>query len=87
MGDTLLSSGVVLLITLLGTIVATALLTSVTSRAVLGKPVTTSEAWRDARPQLPKLFGLTLPAAAHRRRDRRRRRPARVCSWPLGGSA
>ncbi|WRZ92553.1 glycerophosphoryl diester phosphodiesterase membrane domain-containing protein [Streptomyces sp. NBC_01007] len=60
MGDALLSSGLVLLITLLGTIVATALLTSVTSRAVLGKPVTTSEAWRDARPQLPKLFGLTL---------------------------
>ncbi|WP_406330496.1 glycerophosphoryl diester phosphodiesterase membrane domain-containing protein [Streptomyces sp. NBC_00203] len=60
LGDTLLSSGVVLLITLLGTIVATALLTSVTSRAVLGKPVTTAEAWRDARPQLPKLFGLTF---------------------------
>jgi hypothetical protein len=60
LGDTMLSSGLVLLITLLGTIVATALLTSVTSRAVLGKPVTTNEAWRDARPQLPKLFGLTL---------------------------
>ncbi|MER5472704.1 glycerophosphoryl diester phosphodiesterase membrane domain-containing protein [Streptomyces sp. NPDC002685] len=56
MGDTMLNTGAVLL----GTIVATALLTSVTSRAVLGKPVTTSEAWRDARPQLPKLFGLTL---------------------------
>ncbi|WP_405916933.1 glycerophosphoryl diester phosphodiesterase membrane domain-containing protein [Streptomyces sp. NBC_00728] len=60
LGSTLLSSGLVLLITLLATIVATALLTSVTSRAVLGKPVTTSEAWRDARPQLPKLLGLTL---------------------------
>ncbi|WP_326787400.1 glycerophosphoryl diester phosphodiesterase membrane domain-containing protein [Streptomyces sp. NBC_00151] len=60
MGDTLLSSGLVLLVTLLGTIVATALLTSVTSRAVIGKTVTTSEAWRDARPQLAKLFGLTL---------------------------
>ncbi|MFG2311699.1 hypothetical protein ACGFS9_23990 [Streptomyces sp. NPDC048566] len=60
LGETMLSSGVVLLITLLGTIVATALLTSVTSRAVLGKPVTTGEAWRDARPQLPGLFGLTL---------------------------
>ncbi|MGD1217357.1 glycerophosphoryl diester phosphodiesterase membrane domain-containing protein [Streptomyces krungchingensis] len=60
LGDTLLSSGVVLLITLLGTIVATALLTSVTSRAVLGKSVTTAEAWHDARPQLPKLFGLTF---------------------------
>ncbi|MFE9765808.1 hypothetical protein ACFYPC_14980 [Streptomyces sp. NPDC005808] len=60
LGSTLLGSGAVLLITLLGTIVATALLTTVTSRAVLGKPVTTPEAWRDARPQLLKLFGLTI---------------------------
>ncbi|MFF3646965.1 hypothetical protein [Streptomyces sp. NPDC002564] len=60
MGDTMLNSGVVLVITLLGTIVATALLTMVTSRAVLGKSVTTSEAWQDSRPQLAKLFGLTL---------------------------
>lgn len=60
LGSAMLSSGIVLLITLLGTIVATALLTSVTSRAVLGKPVTATEAWRDARPQLLKLFGLTL---------------------------
>ncbi|MBW5426188.1 hypothetical protein GKQ77_32310, partial [Streptomyces sp. BG9H] len=60
MGDTLLNSGVVLAITLLGTIVATALLTMVTSRAVLGKSVTTAEAWRDSRPQLARLFGLTL---------------------------
>ncbi|MFD6434446.1 hypothetical protein [Streptomyces venezuelae] len=60
MGDTMLSSGVVLLITLLGTIVATALLTMVTSRAVLGKSVTIAEAWQDSRPQLAKLFGLTL---------------------------
>ncbi|MET8408275.1 hypothetical protein ABZV34_09250 [Streptomyces sp. NPDC005195] len=60
LGSALLSSGIVLLITLLGTIVATALLTSVTSRAVLGKPVTATEAWRDARPQLLRLFGLTF---------------------------
>lgn len=60
LGDSLLNSGAVLLITLLGTIVATALLTTVTSRAVLGKSVTTAEAWSDARPQLPKLFGLTF---------------------------
>ncbi|TPQ17455.1 hypothetical protein [Streptomyces sporangiiformans] len=60
LGDTLLSSGAILLITLLGTIVATALLTTVTSRAVLGRAVTTAEAWRDARPQLAKLFGLTF---------------------------
>ncbi|MGW7076681.1 glycerophosphoryl diester phosphodiesterase membrane domain-containing protein [Streptomyces sp. NPDC054866] len=60
LGDTLLSSGVILLITLLGTIIATALLTMVTSRAVLGKSVTTAEAWQDAKPQLPRLIGLTL---------------------------
>ncbi|GAA3077222.1 proline-rich domain-containing protein [Streptomyces glomeratus] len=60
MGGVLLSSGVVFLVTLIGTIVATALLTTVTSRAVLGKSVTIAEAWRDARPQLLKLAGLTL---------------------------
>ncbi|MER5176765.1 hypothetical protein ABT009_00030 [Streptomyces sp. NPDC002896] len=60
MGDALLNSGVIVLISMLGTIVATALLTTVTSRAVLGKPVSLQEAWRDARPQLLKLFGLTF---------------------------
>ncbi|MGW6402422.1 glycerophosphoryl diester phosphodiesterase membrane domain-containing protein [Streptomyces sp. NPDC055134] len=59
-GDTLVSSGVVQIVYLLGTIVATALLTTVTSRAVLGKSVTTGEAWKDAKPQLLKLAGLTL---------------------------
>ncbi|MDQ0581403.1 glycerophosphoryl diester phosphodiesterase membrane domain-containing protein [Streptomyces rishiriensis] len=58
MGDALRASGPVLLITLIGTIAATALLTAVTSRAVLGKPVALGEAWRDARPQVLKLFGL-----------------------------
>jgi len=60
LGDTLLNSGVILLVTLLGTILATALLTTVTSRAVLGRSVTTAEAWQDARPQLLKLVGLTF---------------------------
>ncbi|MFJ3794655.1 hypothetical protein ACIPSJ_00025 [Streptomyces sp. NPDC090088] len=59
-GEVMLSSGAVLLISLVGTIIATALLTTVTSRAVLGKSVTTGEAWRDARPQVMKLFGLIL---------------------------
>ncbi|MEV5314840.1 glycerophosphoryl diester phosphodiesterase membrane domain-containing protein [Streptomyces sp. NPDC052610] len=58
MGDAMLSSGVLFVISLIGTVAATALLTTVTSRAVLGKPVTTGEAWRDARPQVAKLFGL-----------------------------
>ncbi|MGW3290047.1 DUF7544 domain-containing protein [Streptomyces sp. NPDC001002] len=58
LGDTMISSGVVFLVSLIGTITATALLTTVTSRAVLGKSVTIGEAWRDARPQLLRLFGL-----------------------------
>ncbi|MEV6092756.1 hypothetical protein AB0N39_22175 [Streptomyces cellulosae] len=60
MGDLLLSSAALYGITLIGTVAATALLTTVTSRAVLGRPVTTGEAWRDARPQILKLFGLIL---------------------------
>ncbi|MER6129982.1 glycerophosphoryl diester phosphodiesterase membrane domain-containing protein [Streptomyces sp. NPDC001795] len=60
LGDSLLTSGAVFVVALLGTIVATALLTTVTSRAVLGRPVTTAEAWHDARPQLARLLGLTL---------------------------
>uniref|UniRef100_UPI0006EBBBC0 glycerophosphoryl diester phosphodiesterase membrane domain-containing protein n=1 Tax=Streptomyces torulosus TaxID=68276 RepID=UPI0006EBBBC0 len=60
LGETLLSTSAVLVISLLGTIIAAALLTTVTSRAVLGKKVTTGEAWRDARPQLLRLGGLTL---------------------------
>ncbi|MEV5731215.1 glycerophosphoryl diester phosphodiesterase membrane domain-containing protein [Streptomyces pharetrae] len=58
MSDAMLTSGVLFVISLIGTVAATALLTTVTSRAVLGKPVTTGEAWRDARPQIAKLFGL-----------------------------
>ncbi|GGR68234.1 hypothetical protein GCM10010269_03860 [Streptomyces humidus] len=58
MGDAMRASGPLLLITLLGTITATALLTAVTSRAVLGRPVTLKEAGRDAGPQVPRLFGL-----------------------------
>ncbi|MFC8142355.1 glycerophosphoryl diester phosphodiesterase membrane domain-containing protein [Streptomyces paradoxus] len=58
MGDAMLNSSVVFVISLVGTVIATALLTTVTSRAVLGKPVTIGEAWRDARPQILKLFGL-----------------------------
>ncbi|OON72127.1 DUF7847 domain-containing protein [Streptomyces tsukubensis] len=60
MGDTLLGSGVIQLITLLGTLVATALLTMVTSRAVLGRSAAIGEAWQDSRPQLLRLLGLTL---------------------------
>ncbi|MGC0383042.1 glycerophosphoryl diester phosphodiesterase membrane domain-containing protein [Streptomyces sp. SAI-129] len=60
LADTTINSGVIFLISLIGTVLATALLTTVTSRAVLGRPVTTGEAWRDARPQVLRLFGLIL---------------------------
>ncbi|MEU5142589.1 glycerophosphoryl diester phosphodiesterase membrane domain-containing protein [Streptomyces sp. NPDC021139] len=60
LADTTINSGVIFLISLIGTVLATALLTTVTSRAVLGRPVTTGEAWRDARPQVLKLFGLII---------------------------
>ncbi|MEU1656505.1 hypothetical protein [Streptomyces griseofuscus] len=60
MGESFLSSIILGLITLIGTLVATAMLTSVTSRAVLGRPATLGEAWRQARPQLLKLFGQML---------------------------
>ncbi|GAA3827517.1 glycerophosphoryl diester phosphodiesterase membrane domain-containing protein [Streptomyces coacervatus] len=60
LGEVMLSSSAVFLISLIATVAATALLTTVTSRAVLGRPVTTGEAWRDARPQVVKLFGLIV---------------------------
>ncbi|GAB7182828.1 hypothetical protein ATKI12_2659 [Kitasatospora sp. Ki12] len=41
-------------------VLAAALLTIVVSRAVLGRSATAGEAWRDARPRLLQLFGLTL---------------------------
>ncbi|MEU9339484.1 hypothetical protein AB0D49_41175 [Streptomyces sp. NPDC048290] len=58
LGEAMTANVVVFLISLIGTVAATALLTTVTSRAVLGKPVTTADAWRDARPQVLRLFGL-----------------------------
>jgi hypothetical protein len=60
LGQAMLGSAVVFLVSLIATVAATALLTTVTSRAVLGRPVTAGEAWRDARPQVIKLLGLIL---------------------------
>ncbi|MFI1165427.1 glycerophosphoryl diester phosphodiesterase membrane domain-containing protein [Streptomyces sp. NPDC020801] len=60
MGDSLIGTGFVSVVSMIGTVLATALLTTVTSRAVLGRPVSLGEAWRDARPQVLKLFGLIL---------------------------
>ena len=47
-------------LTLLLDALAVALLTIVVSRAVLGRSVTAGEAWRDARPRLLQLLGLTV---------------------------
>ncbi|WP_043264585.1 membrane protein [Streptomyces sp. CT34] len=60
MSDSLAGSALSSLVRLLATIIATGLLTMVVSRAVLGRPATAGEAWRDARRQLPRLLGLLI---------------------------
>jgi len=49
-----------LLVTLVATLILTGILTVVVSRAVLGQRITTGEAWQQARPRLPALFGVTV---------------------------
>jgi Membrane domain of glycerophosphoryl diester phosphodiesterase len=56
----LLDGSASLVVTLIGTVVTTALLTVVVSRSVLGRTVRPAEAWREAKPRLPGLLGLTL---------------------------
>jgi hypothetical protein len=58
--DTLLSSLGTAFVQFIAGILATALLTMVFSRAVVGRASSVGEAWRDARPQLPRLVGLAL---------------------------
>lgn len=53
-------TGVRALVETLGTVFATAMLMIVISRAVLGRKVSTGEAWRDSRPQLLRLLGLLI---------------------------
>ncbi|MBO8195360.1 hypothetical protein ITI46_27465 [Streptomyces oryzae] len=60
LADTLRSVSMTGVVGMLGTVIATAMLTVVVSRAVLGRQVTLGEAWRDARPQLLRLLGLLL---------------------------
>ncbi|MER5555790.1 glycerophosphoryl diester phosphodiesterase membrane domain-containing protein [Streptomyces sp. NPDC002793] len=48
------------LIALIATLITTSVLTMVISRSVLGRGVTLSEAWSEARPRLLPLLGLTL---------------------------
>lgn len=56
----LTATGVQLVVTLVATLVLTGVLTIVVSRAVLGRPVTTRDAWAGARPRVPALLGVTL---------------------------
>jgi hypothetical protein len=60
MSGTLRITGVRALIDTLGTVIATAMLTIVVSRAVLGRSVGVGDAWRDSRPQLLRLLGLLI---------------------------
>ncbi|MET9660504.1 hypothetical protein [Streptomyces sp. NPDC006510] len=58
--STLFNSVPSLLITMIATLITTSVLTVVISRSVLGRSVTLSDAWAEARPRLPQLLGLTL---------------------------
>ncbi|MFC4036329.1 hypothetical protein ACFO3J_33525 [Streptomyces polygonati] len=57
---TFVSLGLMSLVTIIGTVFATGLLGLVTSRTVLGRAVRSRDLWRDARPRLGQLLGLTL---------------------------
>ncbi|MEV4425108.1 DUF7544 domain-containing protein [Streptomyces sp. R-07] len=58
--SSLIGLGPALLVTMMASLVSAALLTVVISRAVLGRPVSLGSAWREARPRLLQLLGLTL---------------------------
>ncbi|WP_165954025.1 hypothetical protein, partial [Streptomyces sp. 8K308] len=60
LGDLLGFGSVTGVATLLGNVLATAMLTIVVSRAVLGRGVTVGEAWHDSRGRLARLLGLVL---------------------------
>ncbi|WP_455353407.1 DUF7544 domain-containing protein [Streptomyces sp. SYSU K217416] len=60
LGNSAASDVIAQLIALVGTVIATAMLTMVISRAVLGRTSTIGEAWREARPRLLRLAGLTV---------------------------
>ncbi|MGW6983951.1 hypothetical protein ACWGE1_31675 [Streptomyces sp. NPDC054932] len=59
LSGTLVAGAGALVITFFCTIVATAMLTMIYSRAVLGRPSSVGDAWRESRPQLLRLIGLT----------------------------
>ncbi|WKK21593.1 hypothetical protein QZH56_22385 [Streptomyces olivoreticuli] len=59
-GSSLGGVGVAWAVGLIGSIIATAMLTVMVSRAILGRTSTIGEAWRSARPQLAGMFGLLV---------------------------
>ncbi|MFJ3965299.1 hypothetical protein [Streptomyces sp. NPDC090036] len=63
LSGTLVAGAGALVITFFCTIVATAMLTMIYSRAVLGRPSSVGDAWRESRPQLLRLAGLTALVA------------------------
>ncbi|WNI15771.1 glycerophosphoryl diester phosphodiesterase membrane domain-containing protein [Actinacidiphila sp. ITFR-21] len=52
--------GLTSMVTMIGTGLATGLLALVAGRSVLGRTVSPRDLWRDARPRVPQLLGLTL---------------------------
>ncbi|MGW2177959.1 DUF7544 domain-containing protein [Streptomyces sp. NPDC001732] len=58
--STLINNLPSVLIGMIATLITTSVLTVVISRSVLGRQVTLSEAWAEARPRLAQLLGLTL---------------------------
>ncbi|MFB6784232.1 glycerophosphoryl diester phosphodiesterase membrane domain-containing protein [Streptomyces sp. NPDC056352] len=63
MQSSLIYSAPSTLVTLIATLFTTSMLTVVISRSVVGRSVTLSEAWAEARPRLLQLLGLTLVLA------------------------
>ncbi len=59
-GRLLAGMGITSFVGILGSIIATAMLTVVVSRAVLGRSTTLREAWTGARPQLLRMLGLVI---------------------------
>ena len=60
LGDSVAGAGLTSLISMLGQIITTAMLTMIVSRSVLGRKVTAGDAWRDSSPRLVRMLGLTL---------------------------
>lgn len=62
-GDAAASLGVTVVTSLVAQVILTGILTAVMGRAVLGRPVVLGEVWREVRPRLRTLLGLTLSIA------------------------